>query len=229
MERVSVIQGKKPVILVAPHGFRQDDELTAEIVENVAKNIKAYAVINRGWERADVVDCMNDKADCNNVVHCHEEVVKDEFLFPLVRYRTRILWHHPHVYIFYIHGMSDKHRSIVQDDLDMVVGYGSGSPDSHSCELWRKDLFIHHLLASGLNVYEGKKGGPMSGWARNNMNQLFRKWYYDSHVHSMQVEIVHELREDKDIAAAVSEYLSVAIDDLLLAKGFQANGKYKSY
>jgi hypothetical protein len=25
----------------------------------------------------------------------------------------------------------------------------------------------------GIVAYEGKKGGPMSGWSKNNMNQLF--------------------------------------------------------
>lgn len=229
MERVSIIQGKKPVILIAPHGYEHDDERTAEITENIAKSINAYAVINRGFERADVVDCMNDKADCNNVVHCHEDVVRDEFLHPIIRYRTRILWHNPHVYIFYIHGMADRHRAIAGDKLDMVIGYGTGQPDSHSCEPWRKDFFISSLIDSGLNAYEGKKGGPMSGWARNNMNQLFRKWYYDSHVHSMQIEIVHELRSDSAIAAMVSEFLSNAINDLLLAKNFKTNKQFKTY
>jgi hypothetical protein len=118
--------------------------------------------------------------------------------------------------MYLIHGMSDKHRIKANDpSLDIVVGYGAGSPDSYSCDPWRKDAFINLLKDNGLCAYEGKKGGQMSGWAKNNMNQLFRKWYTDPAVQSMQIEIVHELRADNDTAQLTAEYLAVAMSDML--------------
>ena len=84
MERVELREGKIPVIVFAPHGFNGNDENTSIMARSIAKEINAYAVINKGWERSDVVNCFDDKADCNNVEHCHEDVVKDEVLDPLI-------------------------------------------------------------------------------------------------------------------------------------------------
>jgi len=230
MERVSIIHGKKPILIVAPHGFHGDDQLTTIIAENITHALGCYGVINRGWRRADTVDVFDDKADCNNVTHCHEDVVKDEFLDPILRFRSRILKTNPRAYVFFIHGMSDKHRETSGDpDLDVVVGFGAGSPDSFTCDVWRKNCFIKLLNEIGLNTYEGKKGGNMSGWARNNMNQLFRKWYGDPSVQSMQIEITHELRADKDIAELTAEYLATAMNDLIGFQNYSGNTKNKQY
>lgn len=230
MERVSIISGRLPIIIVAPHGYDGDDEHTSIVAEHMARSIGAYAVINRGWERDDAVDFMLDKADCNNVNHCHEDVVKEEFLEPILRYKNRILQSYDEVFVYHIHGMSNKHRKIAGDPLmDMVVGFGAGSPDSYTCEPWHKDLIMHLLHETGIHAYEGKKGGPMSGWARGNMNQLFRKWYFDPQVHSMQFEIVHDLRNTADAAIITAEYLGTAVKDMLTVKSFSASKSYNAY
>jgi hypothetical protein len=230
MERVSIYEGKKPVIVVAPHGYENDDENTSVIAKKLAKSLNCYMVVNNGWERDEVVDCFRDKADCNNTLHCHEDVVKEEFLDPILRFKNRILNYHSSAYVFYIHGMSNKHKMIAGDsDLDMVVGYGAGVPDSITCETWRKDLFLHLLSDQGFNVYEGRKGGMMSGWARNNMNQLFRKWYQDPRVHSLQIEIAFDLRRERDTALLCAEYFERVIEDMLEVKSFTTGKKWKSY
>jgi hypothetical protein len=232
MERVSIIEGKMPIIVVAPHGYDGDDENTGYIAEYTATMINAYAVINRGWERSDSIDYENDKADCNNVIHCNADVVREEFLDPILRFKNRILKNHrfEFVYIFYIHGMSNKHRKIAGDDkLDMVIGYGAGSPDSLSCETWEKNAFAYYLQEFGINVYEGKKGGPMSGWSRNNMNQYFRKWQPSKYVKSMQIEIVHELRNNKEKCNIICNYLATSMKELICIEGFSSSITIKSY
>lgn len=230
MERVSIIEGYRPVIVVAPHGYKQDDENTDMMVEYIAEDLDCYAVINRGWERSDSVDFLNDKADCNNVYHCKEDVVREEFLDPIIRFKNRILLNNQIAYIFYIHGMSNKHRQISKDSrLDIVVGYGAGNPSSLSCDLWQKNYFLHRLNQSGLNSYEGKAGGQMSGWSRQNLNQYFRKWDYDANVSSMQVEIIYDLRKDKDLAEITSDYISMCIKDILNTSSYNVNSVYKSY
>jgi len=230
MERVSIIEGKKPILVIAPHGFQQDDENTAFIAEYIAKTIDCYAVLNRGWERSENVDIFNDRADCNNAAHCHEDVVKDEFLDPIIRFRNRLRKTNQMVFMYMIHGMADKHRTLSGNNkLDIVIGHGAGTPDSYSCDVWRKDLFIKLLDDAGVTAYEGKRGGQMSGWARNNMNQLFRKWYSDPSMQSMQLEIVHELRADKDIARLTSEYLATAMSDMLAYTKFNGNKNTKMY
>jgi hypothetical protein len=230
MERVSVINGKRPIILVAPHGYDQDDQNTDLIAETIANQIDAYAVINRGWERSDSVDYAHDKADCNNVYHCKEDVVREEFLEPIIRFKNRIIRDFDRAFIFYIHGMSNKHRKISGDpNLDIVVGYGAGSPHSFTCEDWQKNFLISNLNQAGLRTYEGKKGGAMSGWSRNNMNQYFRKWEHDPLVSSFQLEIIYELRNEKDIAALTADYLAIAFKDLAKSRSFKGQVNWGCY
>jgi hypothetical protein len=200
------------------------------ITEYIAKQIDCYAVINRGWERSKVVDCFKDKADCNNVHHCKEDVVREEFLEPILRYKSRIQFKHKNVFIFYIHGMSNKHKKIAKDEnLDIVLGYGAGTPVSYSCDLWMKDLFLHLIENSGFNPYEGKNGGQMSGWGVSNMNQYFRKWHFEPNVHSMQLELAYDLRCDPEIARLTAEYLGIAIKDIVNYNTFKSIKNYKSY
>ena len=230
MERVSIISGKTPVIIVAPHGYDGDDENTGVMAEYIANDLKAYAVINNAWERGKSVDFMADKADCNNVEHCHEDVVREEFLDPIIRFKNRILTRHQIAYIFYIHGMSNRHRKISKDPrLDVVVGYGAGNPNSLSCDIWQKNYFLHSLNQCGITAYEGKAGGQMSGWSRQNLNQYFRKWDYDANVSSMQVEIIYDLRKDKDLAEIAADYISMSINDVVKASSYQGGSSFKCY
>lgn len=219
MERVSVIQGKLPVLILAPHGYKGDDVNTDIIARKVAKKLNSYAVINNGWERSETVDIWKDKANCNNVSHCHEDVVKEEFLDPIMKIKSKILNYSGIMHIFIIHGMSSKHVQ-KNKNVDIVVGYGSGSPDSLSCNIWRKNCIIHELETQGLNVYEANKNGIFSGWAKNNMNQLFRKWYHDESVQSFQLEIIDGLRDSDEICDMLGDCIKKAIENYLFTKVF---------
>jgi hypothetical protein len=230
MERVSVIHGSFNAIIVAPHGYDGDDENTGLIARHIAESINGYAVINNGWERASVYDYENDKADCNNAYHCTQDVVKDEFLDPIIRFQKEINSRGKYAYIYYIHGMGDKHRVISKDPkMDIVVGYGAGSPASHTCLLWQKDLLMYKLNEAHFKVYEGRKGGPMSGWARSNMNQYFRKWENNPDVFSMQLEIVRAIRFEKDLALLSADYIAEAIQDTTRAKSWNGSMTFPSY
>ncbi len=210
MERVSIIEGTNPFIIIAPHG--PDDDFTAEMAEYMAEALECYAVINRGWERSDQVDYFNDKANCNNIDHLHEDVVKDEFLDPITKFTNKILRSPPHEsYNFILHGFgttANKKRP------DIVVGHGNGKPNSQSCNTIIKDAFNYSLMRHGFNVCYGEIGGQYSGWSRNNLNQLYRKWYPDTDVNSLQLEIHRELRDTDQIAITTAERLVVVIEDL---------------
>jgi len=230
MERVSLIQGSVPVIIVAPHGFDQNDFNTALIAEQIANRTKCFAIINRGFERSNQVDCFLDKADCNDINHIHEDVVKEEFLDPIIRYKTRLLKYYDEVFIYHIHGMSDRHKTIVGDpSLGIVLGYGAGKPDSFTCQNWHKDFTLSYLNDNGITSYQGSKGGPMSGWARSNLNQLFRKKYLDERVNSMQLEITYSLRNTDDVAKKTADVISSAVLKMGFYTSFTTNLTFKSY
>jgi hypothetical protein len=218
MERVNAFEGNLNAIIIAPHG--PNDPYTGTIAKNIAKSLEAFCVVNQGFERSDTVDIFNDKANCNNVSHCHEDVVKDEFLDPIMRYVAKIRhapwmlssWDDP-IWTFIIHGINHINRKV---SPDLVIGYGAGDPPSHSCDLWRKNALIHILSEQGFEVFQGKAGGQFSGWAKTNLNQLYRKWYMDPAVQSIQIEVSRDWRTDEDDAISTAEALTEAIEDLLL-------------
>ena len=69
----------------------------------------------------------------------------------------------------------------------------------------------------------------MSGWSKSNMNQLYRKWYPDQSVQSLQIEIVHELRSDFDMSMIISDYIATCALETMNASSFTATESFKSY
>ena len=214
MERVAALEGELPLLVIAPHG--PDDHNTDIIAEKIHHEMDAYAVINYGWRRAPKVDYWQDQANCNDVRHLHEDVVKEEVLDPILRFKSRIIRDYGFCYVFILHGVGNYIRKQAQDDkLDLIIGYGAGNPPSFSCEPRIKDAFIYYAEKHGFGAYEGLSGGQFAGKAKNNLNQLFRRWYPNNRVHSMQIEIIKEFREEKDICDITAMELASIMDDLL--------------
>ena len=216
MERTSFIEGDTSVLLVAPHG--PDEFNTDYITETIAREFGAYAVINRGWKKSPVVDFWKDLANCNDIRHLHSDVVREEFLNPILRSVARIKKRYKdRAFILILHGCSDSVRDVANDEnLDLIIGSENGNPPSNSCRSRFKNAFVHHLQAEGFGVYEGGPGGPYAGRSKNNLNQLFVKWYPDKSVNSLQMEITHELRSDEGLVQIAIEGLMSAIDSLML-------------
>lgn len=123
-----------------------------------------------------------------------------------------------------IHGMSNDIRNKTgNSNLDMIVGYGAGNPPSYTAEIWRKDLFIYLLTTAGIETWQGAPGGQMSGWTKNNMNQLFRKHYHDPRVQSLQIEIVRELRDDPAVCELTAECLASVMNDAIQYGSWKKN------
>lgn len=194
MERVQIIEGEIPVLLVVPHGL--DDENTDLIAEDVANEIGTYAIINKGWKRSKEVDYWNDLANCNDIRHLFQDVVKEEFLNPILRTVAKMKKEYQEdILMLILHGCSDDIRSEAKDpDLDLIIGFGEGRPASYTCRIKIKDAFMYYLTKENFGVYEGKAKGKFAGRSKNNLNQLFTEWYPDDNVNSIQVEIVRELR-----------------------------------
>ena len=216
MERVSIIEGKIPVIFVVPH----INDTHADVVASTAAiAMRSYAVINRGWQRARYYDYDKEWADCNNVLHCLEDVVKEEFLDPIIRFKNRIRRRHTLAYIFTIHGVGNDIKR-QKHDLSFVVGRGEPN-NSATCLDWMIKFFAYRCNQYGLSTYVSTKGA-YSASSRYNLCQYYRQWDYDSHVHAMQIEIVHSLRRDKRLAAITGEYLADVLTDLILHSTWDA-------
>jgi hypothetical protein len=225
MERVSLISGKTPVIFVAPHG--PNDDNTDVIAEIAAAHMNSYAVINRGFQRSDDVNVSKDQANCNNMEHCHKDVVREEFLEPIIRYKNRILKKFPKAFLFFIHGLGNKIKSL-DKNIGYVVGTGAGYPNSFTCDKWVRDLVIYLLEASeNHKVYQGKAGGNYAGWSRKNTVQMFRKWYPDYDAQAVQVEVLFDLREDSKKATVTGQILAMVAQELTEYNDFALPDDYK--
>jgi hypothetical protein len=215
MERTSFIQGTTPVLVLAPHGA--DDDNTAELAEAVARRSGAFAVINRGWRRSKTVDQFKDLANCNDVRHLHEDVVREEFLLPVMRGVARIKRKYGRALVLIVHGCRDQARVSADDEmLDVIVGYGAGNPPSYSCKLRTKNALIRCLQEEGFGVYEGAAGGRYAGKSKNNLNQMFVRWHPDNMVESVQIEVVKELRSDREMIELTADGMVAAIDAFTL-------------
>lgn len=213
-ERVSIRRGPTPILLVAPHAAPGDDVNTDIITDHLAELLNCNALVNRGWQRGVTYDYNTETADCNNVSHM-VDVVEDEFLKPLIMLKGEIVRRSPVCHIFFIHGM------VAQKNVDLVIGYGAGTPNSFSCTPWRKNLMYQLLENSNLDAWIGKAGGSYSGWSKQNMNQYFRKHRYEPNVQSMQLEISRELRTDRGVSELTAEYISTAMQDYINYDSFE--------
>ena len=212
MERVTVIKGNQPILIVAPHGY--DDKNTKEIAQFIAKELGCYCVTNNGWRRSNVVDAINGEANCNDVRHCLEDVVKDEFLDPILGFSNRTIKDFGFGYIFYIHGMG-------QNNPDMIIGYGEGDIPSYTCRPYMKDIFIKLCQDNSISACGAGTDSKYGGRAKNNLNQLFRRWYLKEKISTMQLEIASHLRATSMIKN-VGIGLSCAIDELLTHDNFKS-------
>lgn len=223
-ERVSTITGNIPVLLVCPHGH--DDKNTAFITEKCTEKLGNYALINHGWKRSHTVDEINSFADCNSIKHVMNEknfVVNDEYGKEFVRISKKIEKKWGSFLIFHIHGIGNHIKQKVTDDIHYVVGFGkSKKKPSFSCALDYKNLFIHFVNKQSQGsaiVYQGKAGGNYSGRHKDNMNQYYRQYEYEEDIHSMQLEIIYDIRSDKILAERTGNFLCDCIDKMINYEG----------
>lgn len=176
--RTGIIKGKHPILFTAPHG--SCDVNTAKLAMGLAEHMDAYAVINYGWQRAAKYDYDKEHANCNNIQHLHEDVVKQEFLDPILRITDSFK---DGGFVFNIHGMMNN-----QDNCHLAIGFGAGTPPMLSADLTLVKCVFYNFLDTTLNPKIGR--GKYGGRDINNLNQLFRrqKWYPNRKIQSIQLE-----------------------------------------
>lgn len=214
-ERVSIGHESSPLLLVAPHGYTGDDYNTDVVVKRTSSLLKCNYVINHGWKKTDVINISEEKANCNNYTHMVDEV-KDEFLMPILRTVKTILKFNNYCFVGWIHGCSNKVRNIYKKpSIEMIFGDGENkNKKNRTCSLTLKDFIICNLNFNGVKCFSSFPGDQYNGSLMNNMNQLFSLSHPDPRVHSFQIEIVKELREDKTMSFLTSDYIYESLKDI---------------
>lgn len=221
-QRVGYIKGLSgtPAIVIAPHGF--DDTNTDIIVETIQEDLQCTSIINYGWERSDKFDYFKDKANCNSIKHVFEDVVKQEFLEPIMDSYSFHINQGIYPALFIIHGVHDSIRKNSNaKNLDLIIGTGYGN--TISCDDWSKFCFCKLLSINLFNVFLGKENGNYAGNSPDNLNQIlnhpnYRNEYSLAERCSFQVEIVKNLRSTKQRAIQTGHVISDSINAFMIAK-----------
>jgi hypothetical protein len=221
---IEIIRGGNRVLLVAPHGFPDDDENTGRLTREIAGRLGSYALINEHYRKPkknkrDVPDKQRAVLNlnrCNQV----EKHLRDEFLRPLVDFVQEIGGNHGPALVFWIHGIKDNNIENAvgnghSTDIHVAVGAGQGNPDRWTA---RKDTtlaLLESLRKTKLRPIHGAlalRGSDYCGRHPNIMNQYFlRRSYQHTSVESIQLEIKYTGFRDKhlqDAAAAFAEALA---------------------
>jgi len=215
MERVSIIGGGNRILFVAPHGG--DDDKIASTATSLAQGLGSFAVINQGWTISHRVDAISGVADCNDARHIHEDVVREEFLRPILRSVSRIkklLMERPLLVVLGGHcGIETSNPN--EEVLDMLLGCGSDAPSRQSCSTRTKKRLIQSLNNEGFSVHEDIVGGRYSGRSKNSLNQLFKRWIKDPSIESVQLAIDRDLISDDEMISMTVDGLASAFEALL--------------
>lgn len=213
MQRTAAIKGKLPLLVVAPYG--SDDIHTAMLAEHIQKELNCFAVINYMWQKAPKYDYYRNKANCHNIQHCLQDVVRQEYLEWILKFKNIILGMHHTANIFYIRGCSNNVRKLADNDVDIVVGFGDGANTSYTCELHSKNALFSMLNKQGFLTYAGEKDGLYSAREPENMTQIFRNIYFDDEVESFELNIVNALRYDETEAKYTANEIANALEDFI--------------
>jgi hypothetical protein len=214
MDRVTVLRGSSPVLIVAPHGHDLDDTNTSQLSELIAGLTNAHLVANNGWRRHATVDSLLGLANCNNADHVQEDVVKDEFLDPIETAIEAMLTDNDDPFsaapaeplVLMIHGIGNRVRKTVgEPKLDVIVGYGNGDKPRPTCNKHRRQFFTD-LLSLKLATFEGKAGGDYSAHSYKNVTQFIRRSFG---IDVLQLELVGALREKAALDKTAKHIASV--------------------
>ena len=203
-EDIIVLDGRKDLLLVAPHGHQKDDENTAELTRLVAERVACQAILNsvfrkpRGKEEPDpAMRLLNlNKAD-QVILHTgFLDVIRSSIDIPG---KTLVIW---------MHGIKDEnieaearfHEVYGRDPSQLLIlaGYGQGkSPKTgnpnhrytarHETVEKLVDILTQNNLPA-ISVredaanYRGRHEGYMNQW-------FLRKGYPLSSVESIQLEM----------------------------------------
>lgn len=213
-ERVSIIESSqdKEIIVVAPHGNNKDDINTAFIAEKMANFCDSFAIINRGWKKEAHYNYDMDHANCNNISHCFEDVVFEEFLEPCTGFIKRIVRTGKRPLVCIIHGVSDFVRvETGNSNLDVLIGNGQGG--SLTCPLPIINFISYFAFDDhNVNCYLAGPGSRYAGKSKTNLNQYLANTYG---AYCLQFEIVYNRRSNLTKSEVIANKLGDSIENAL--------------
>lgn len=170
------------LILIAPHGYPDDDENTGGLVRSVQKILDCSAIINESYRRPKLLKKkpkvyeksslkerildLNDKADAEKFPYYIEQI-QQSIKKPE---STIVVW---------IHGIDDRNIKDESKELGLkerlhcLIGYGQ--PGHETCSPELKDILLQVLNAAGIKSTHTRDDAPnYRGFDDSNMNRWFK-------------------------------------------------------
>lgn len=221
---IEILCARSRLLLVAPHGFPEDDENTGGLTREIAHRLGTHAVINEHYrkprkdegELPDKTKAVLDLNRCDQV----EQDLRDEFLYPLLNLVRQIGHSHGSALVLWVHGIKDSNmEKAVGDgrslDVHVAVGMGQGEPDRWTARENTAAALLHSLRTNTVKPIYGAlalRGSDYCGWHTNIMNQVFlRHAFTHAQVQSLQLEIKYTGFRDhcsQEAAAAFADALA---------------------
>jgi hypothetical protein len=151
---IPIRRGNCSILVIAPHGYQEDDEKTYEICRLIADEVDCYSIVNKTYMKppwqidpntnkiligldGEPIRHDPDKSkkwinlNRKNQVHKH---LKSEFEEPLLRTINAIIKEYGKALVLWIHGIDDDNLTPgnIQGDPvsppDALIGIGQGEP-----------------------------------------------------------------------------------------------------
>ncbi len=229
--------GYSNILVVAPHAWPDDDELTKEIGGQVAVSLNARAIINDQFRKPKKVKDdstgqeVEEKPDVGKrIVNAGridqaKNLVNDRFYQPILDEVEEIKETFGKALVVWVHGMTDDHIKReassmgLNEDLHMLIGIGQGQPDSFTAREETAKKLIDLLKQNEEQPVTARLALPGSkycGWHQNIINQMFvQEGYKLSEVESIQLEIrMGGFRDSEENVAMTSKVLVKALGEL---------------
>jgi hypothetical protein len=218
VREIEIIQGSNRILLIAPHGFVDDEENTGVLAREMAGRLACYAVINESYRkpRKNTLEVPDKKGGVLNLNRFNqvETHLKEEFLDPLLEITHEIIQNQGQALVFWVHGIKDKniHKAVHADPagVHVVLGIGQGDPERitatrKTAKALRRSLRRNPIRP--INAGLAREGSNYCGWHPNIMNQIFvNKGYDHSTVQSVQLEIKYTGFRDSQVSEAAAAF-----------------------
>lgn len=216
---ISFRKGNCNILLIAPHGYEEDDEKTYDITRLAANQLDCYAFVTKSYQKPpkkkDPItneiligskgkpirhdpDKKKKWINLNRKDQVHK-YLKSEFEKPLLDSVKEIIKEYGKALVLWIHGIDDGNLTPDNTEgnipgVDALIGVGQGNPEDRlTAEKETVDKLIAALQSNpvkSINAALAEKGSDYCGRHKNIMNQYFRfKEYIPDKVESIQIEI----------------------------------------
>ena len=171
------------LLLIAPHGYPDDDENTGGLVRSVQKILDCSAIINEVYRRPKLLKETPKKVYEKHslekrILNLNYKPQAEKLAYYIAQIRQSVKEPDSTI-VLWIHGIDDKNikdesKALgLKERLHCLIGYGQ--PGNDTCSLELKDILLQALNATGIKSAHTRDDAlNYKGHDDSNMNRWFK-------------------------------------------------------